>query len=61
MNWSMTEHDESLEVGIAAGLDVPSAMVLSERRNEPPRRNRNSGCCLILILAVLMGIAGLLR
>jgi hypothetical protein len=31
-------HDESLEVGIAAGLDVPTAMVISERDDEPAKQ-----------------------
>ena len=40
---AMDEHDESLEVGIAAGLDVPTAMVLSERDDRPPQGLRSGG------------------
>jgi hypothetical protein len=32
----MAKHDDSLEVGLAAGLDVPTAIVLSED-DEPPQ------------------------
>ena len=45
----MADHDESLEVGIAAGLDVPTAMVLSEQDEKPPRRSSGSGCSPFLI------------
>ena len=37
--------DDDLEVGLAAGLDVPTAIVLSEE-NPPPRSG--SGCVLLL-------------
>jgi hypothetical protein len=32
----MRQHNESLEIGIAAGLDVPTAMVLSGRTDDQP-------------------------
>ncbi len=47
----MNEHDESLEVGLAAGMDIPSAMVLSERDGPPPRK---SGCGFFFYLALAM-------
>ncbi len=46
---------DDLEIGIAAGLDVPTAIVLSEEpQNNQPRK---SGCAPILILlGCLLGI-----
>jgi len=52
----MADHDESLEVGIAAGLDVPTAMVLSERDEKPPKRPSGSGCSLLMVWLVLMAL-----
>jgi len=37
----MTKRDESLEIGMAAGLDIPTAMVISERNDdEEPQGGR---------------------
>ncbi|HLA86296.1 MAG TPA: hypothetical protein VJL29_16025 [Thermoguttaceae bacterium] len=44
------EHDESLEAGIAAGLDIPTAMVISSKEE----RSRRPGC-LAVIVAVILG------
>jgi hypothetical protein len=55
----MTKRDESLEIGMAAGLDIPTAMVISERNDdeEPPRRPTGKGCGGIAAIAVIAGIA----
>jgi hypothetical protein len=55
---AMAKHDESLEIGLAAGLDIPTAMVISERNDddEPPRRPTGRGCNRIVAIAVLAGI-----
>ncbi len=53
----MTEHDDSLEIGIAAGMDVPMAMAISSR-DEPPKP---SGCSLVLAVVILIGTIWLLR
>ena len=47
----MQEYDESLEVGIAAGLDVPTAMALSERDDKPPRKGCGQTAAIVLIAA----------
>jgi len=54
----MDERDESLEVGIAAGLDVPTAMVLSERDDRPPK-----GCGQVAVIVVVAAgaVVSLLR
>jgi len=52
----MADHDESLEVGIAAGLDVPTAMVLSEQDDKPPKRPSGSGCSLFLAWLVIVAL-----
>jgi hypothetical protein len=54
----MTKYDESLEIGIASGLDIPTAMVISERNdNEEPRRKPSGkGCNRIVAIAVIAGI-----
>ena len=48
----MSEHDESLEIGIAAGLDIPTAMVISEEK--PPRKP--SGCLVVIVLVGLVAL-----
>ena len=66
---TMSDHDESLEVGIAAGLDVATAMVISERDNpkQPPRgpdgRKPLSYAIVIALIAVAAAtvVAYLLR
>ena len=35
----MAEHDETLEAGLVAGVDIPTALALSEQQ-EPPQRPR---------------------
>ncbi|HEY4761588.1 MAG TPA: hypothetical protein VIH42_13485 [Thermoguttaceae bacterium] len=50
----MTDHDESLEIGIASGLDVPTAMVISEQGDKPPKPT-GKGC--YRMVAVLIGLA----
>ncbi len=53
----MTEHDESLEVGIAAGLDVPTAMVVSERvedrLNKPSGKGYNWAVFVVAVLGLI--------
>jgi hypothetical protein len=41
--------DDDLEVGIAAGLDVPTAIVISEDEKKPQPQG-----CLVVILFVAM-------
>jgi hypothetical protein len=48
----MTNHDESLEIGIAADLDVPTAMVISEHDDEPPKP-AGKGCNWIVAAAII--------
>ncbi len=43
--------DETLEVGIAAGLDVSTAIVLADEQERPPRRKVGCLGCLILLIA----------
>ncbi len=52
----MAEYDETLEIGIAAGLDVPTAMVVAQRDEKPPRQP--SGCLggLLLVVFPLVGM-----
>jgi len=52
----MSEHDESLEMGIAAGLDVPTAMVISKRPDERP-----TGKCYsrVVLAVVIVGVLAL--
>ncbi len=52
----MAEHDESLEVGLAAGLDAPTALALSE--DDEQRRPQSGRAFAWLMLAG--GIATLL-
>ena len=41
---------DELEIGIAAGLDVPTALALAED-DEPPQRPRSGrGCAWVLLL-----------
>jgi restriction system protein len=59
-----SDHDESLEVGLAAGMDIPTAMVVSSRQNRLP--SANTGCSLVLVYIILvellaMFIVGLLH
>ena len=43
--------NDDLEVGIAAGLDVPTAMVLADDRLPP---QKGCGCGLFVLLAVAL-------
>jgi hypothetical protein len=54
----MTEHDDSLEVGVAAGMDIPTAMVMSAH-DKLPRQTRGIGCSPFLVLAVIAGLVGM--
>jgi hypothetical protein len=46
--------DDDLEIGIAAGLDVPTAIVLSEQGEDPPPPEKPRGCLAVIVLAVLL-------
>ena len=50
----MTPNDDDLEVYLAAGIDVPTAMVVAEsekpRKRDEPRKK--SGCLFALTLAL---------
>ena len=51
----MSEHDDSLEIGIAAGLDIPTALVISEcdeGGSPTPPASKPSGCAVMLIVIV---------
>ncbi len=48
----MAKHDDSLEVGLAAGLDIPTALVISAREDgERPRKG--CGCGTVAALLVV--------
>jgi len=56
----MSDHDESLEVGLAAGMDAPTAMVISARDEKPARRRiRKSGCSPFLIYLIAVMLVGM--
>ena len=50
----MTEYDETLEIGLAAGLDVPTAMVISEEPREP--KNKSKASYAVAVIAVLIAL-----
>ena len=51
------DHDDSLEVGLAAGLDIPTAMVLSEvKEPRPPKSNQRAGFLIIVVLTILAAL-----
>lgn len=55
-NRIMAEHDESLEIGLAAGLDVPTAMVLSEVDDRPPpepQKKSKAGYAMAIIVGLI--------
>ena len=52
----MSEHDESLEIGLAAGLDIPTAMVISECEDEQPRKPKG---CFMVVAAIVAVLAAL--
>ena len=39
---------DDLEIGIAAGLDIPTAIVLSE--DDKPKRGPGKGCAWVVLL-----------
>ena len=51
----MTEYNELLEIGLAVGLDVPSAMVLSEEERPPrePKKKSKSGYAVAIIVGLI--------
>ena len=48
----MAKHDDSLEVGLAAGLDIPTALVISVQEDEDSPR-KGAGCALLAALLVV--------
>jgi hypothetical protein len=54
----MTDYDESLEIGIAAGLDIPTAMVISEHDDDdrPPRKGCGCGAAAMVTALVLLAL-----
>ena len=50
------EFDDSLEVGMAAGLDVPTAMAPADRRRSPPGQPRLTRVVLGVIVILLIGL-----
>ena len=52
----MAEHDDSLEIGIAAGLDVPTALALSEQADDgPPRQPKEKNWNRVVVVVVIAG------
>ena len=47
---------DDLEVLLASGLDIPTAIVASEK----PGPGCQRGCCMIVIIAVVLAILSLL-
>jgi hypothetical protein len=46
--------DDDLEVGIAAGLDVPTAIALAaDDKPQPPRKGRGCGVLAVAVPAVM--------
>ena len=58
----MSDYDDSLEIGIAAGLDVPTAMVISERNDdlEPPERPTGGCGCQGIAIAAVLGLTAII-
>jgi hypothetical protein len=52
----MAEHDESLEVGLAAGLDVPTAIAISEADKPRPRSGRALAWLLLVGSLVIVAL-----
>lgn len=56
----MTHHDESLELGIAAGLDFPTALVISEQPDDrPPSEPHGDGYGWPVVLVLVIGLAAI--
>ena len=51
----MDEHDESLEIGIAAGFDIPTAMVIFEQTDVEQPTNEKSWNRAVVV-AVIIGM-----
>jgi fumarate reductase subunit C len=50
----MEKHNELLEIGIAAGLDVPTAMVISEEgRPLKPKKKTKAGYAVAVIVGLI--------
>ncbi len=57
----MTDHDESLELGMAAGLDVPTSIVISERADDrPPDERSGQGYNWVVFIAVVLGLIAMI-
>lgn len=57
----MTEHDEALELGIAAGLDVPTAMVVSRQAGDrPPEKPSGKGYNWAVFVVILLTLAAVI-
>jgi hypothetical protein len=57
----LSDYDDSLEVGVAAGLDPATALAISERNNDDePQPPFQKGCgCAAFAMALGMVLAGL--
>ena len=55
----MNNHDDSLEVGIAAGLDIPTALVLSNQADieQPPKGNSWGRFVVAVLIAGAVAVA----
>ena len=49
--------DDDLEVFVASGLDIPTALVASEKPGSPDRR---CGCGTIIIVATILALLALI-
>jgi hypothetical protein len=46
--------DDDLEVNIAAGLDVPTAIVLADKPDSPDKPGRSGCLCVLIGLVILL-------
>ena len=53
----MMSHDESLELGITAGLNVPTALVISKRPDH--QSPQKAGCNRAALVGIIAGLVGL--
>lgn len=49
----MTEFNEDLEIGLAAGLSVPEALALSAESDNKEPENKRSGCLGVILLFII--------
>lgn len=49
--------DDDLEVFVASGLDIPTAIVASEKPGPPERRH---GCGMLVVIAIVIVILSLI-